>query len=55
MQRIPGNKKVLRVTELIICRKDHTNWLSNVKWSVMRKYIHVTLYRLGSLCVEIHT
>lgn len=44
----------MRVTELVTFRKVHTNWLSNVKSPVMKKYIHVTLYRLVSLCLEIH-
>ena len=31
-------------------QKDHNTWLSNTKWSVLKTFIQVTLYRLSSLC-----
>lgn len=41
-----------RAGETVVPMEEHTNWLSNTKWSVMKTYIQGTLYRLRRLCKE---
>lgn len=33
--------------EIVFPREELTNWLYNTKWSLLKKYGQVTLYRLG--------
>lgn len=40
---------MLKVGEIVFPRGEHTYWLSNVKWLALKKYVHVTLYRLSRL------
>ena len=39
-----GTTGMLRVGEIILPRGEHTNWLSNTKWSVLKTYTKVTLH-----------
>lgn len=42
---------MMRAGEIVFLRAEHTNWLSNTKWSTLK--IQVTLYRLSSLDLRI--
>jgi hypothetical protein len=33
---------MLRVGEIVFPREEHTNWLSNTKWSVLKPYIYMS-------------
>jgi hypothetical protein len=35
-------------------REEHTNWLSNAKWSTLKRYLQVALYRLNRLYLGIY-
>jgi hypothetical protein len=61
-QRTRGNKGMLQVGEIAFPKEERTNWLSNTnKWSTLKIYIPVTLYRhrmlhlLIYMCTHIHT
>lgn len=38
-------------------RKEHSNWLCSTRWSALRTYAQVAVYRLSSYCryLEMHT
>lgn len=46
--------------EVALLRKKHTNWQFDLKWSDLKAYIPITLYRLNRLylavnrCIQIH-
>lgn len=43
-QRTMSNKGILKERERVILKEEHTNCLSNTKWSVLKKiYIKLTL------------
>jgi hypothetical protein len=39
--------------KIIFPKEEHTNWLSNTKWSVLKICIQVILSKLGRLCLGI--
>jgi len=39
--------------ETVYLREEQTNWLSSMKWSALKTYIQVALYRLNSIYVYI--
>jgi hypothetical protein len=53
VERTTGNQGRLSEGEIVFPRED-TNWLSNTKWSALRTYLKVTLYRLSMLYLGIY-
>ena len=43
---------MLRVEEIILSRKVDTNWLSNIKWSSLKSYMQITLYKPSRVYLE---
>lgn len=64
LQRYKRTSRQLRNAEngrKSLPRKEHTNWLPSIKWSALKTYTKVTLYRkcimhlyLGIFCMNIH-
>ena len=44
-----ANYGMLRAVEIVFPREEHIIWLFSTKWSALKIYIQVTLYRLSGL------
>lgn len=40
---------IVRTREIVFSKEEYTNWLSKTKWSALKMYMCVTLYRMDSL------
>lgn len=45
---------MLRKGEIAFLREEHDNWLSNIKWSALKAYTHLTLYKQSQRIKNIH-
>ena len=45
------NVAILRVGEIVFARVQHTNWISNTRWSALKTCIQITLYRHSRLVI----
>lgn len=52
-QSTAGKQGMLGVGEVVFIREEHTDWLSNTKWSILKTCIQVTLYRQNKLYLRI--